>query len=251
MKYAKRMYLVPEEFLKTLERKESLQTPALTQKMLRLDEKMDNILNNKMKMTDEKVSQYNQNLQQFLDAHEQSRQFIPTVKIYQQNSEPLSQDQPMPPVIEDQEMPNDVPLSDNEILDAIPKNSKTLARSMINRLKANKDQLTWNNKGEIVVGGNPVVGSNIIDLISDQLKSRKNFNPTGWETFTETLDRMNMPKYLMRNEKRQNYIASSTPSLTDAGGYAFPPTPPTTPRSAAPTRKRVKPKNFSDSWITF
>ena len=146
MKYAKRMYLVPEEFLKTLERKESLQTPALTKKILKLDEKMDNILNDKMKTTDEKVSQYNQNLQQFLDAHEKSRQFIPTVKIYQENhSEPLSQDQPMPPVIEDQEMPNDVPLSDNEILDAIPKNSKTLARSMINRLKANRDQLTWNN----------------------------------------------------------------------------------------------------------
>ena len=156
MKYAKRMYLVPEEFLKTLERKESLQTPALTQKMLRLDEKMDNILNNRMKSTDEKVSQYNQNLQQFLDAHEQSRQFIPTVKIYQENSEPLSQDQPMPAVIGDQEMPNDVPLPDSEIIDAIPKNSKTLARSMINRLKANRDQLTWNNKGEIVVDGNPV-----------------------------------------------------------------------------------------------
>ena len=202
MKYAKRMYLVPEEFLKTLERKESLQTPALTKKILRLDEKMDNILNNKMKTTDEKVSQYSQNLQQFLDATEKSRQFIPTVKIYQENNtEPLStpdQDQPIPPVIEDQGMPNDIPLSDSEILDAIPKNSKTLARSMINRLKANQDQLTWNNKGEIVVGGNPVVGSNIIDLISDQLKSRKHFNPTGWEAFTKSLDKMNMPKYLMR-----------------------------------------------------
>ena len=62
---------------------------------------------------------------------------------------------------------------------------------------------------------------------------------------------MNMPKYLMRNEKRQNYIATSTPSLTDGGGYAFPPTPPTTPRSAAQTRRKAKPKNFSDSWITF
>ena len=97
------MYLVPEEFLKTLERKESLQTPALTKKILRLDEKMDNILNNRVKTTDENVAQYNQNLQQFLDAHEKSRQFIPTVKIYQENSEPLSQDQPSAPMIEDQE----------------------------------------------------------------------------------------------------------------------------------------------------
>ena len=251
------MYVVPEEFLKRLERKESLQTPPLAQKMIRLDEKMDTILQDNTKSSDEKVSRYNQNLQQFLDAHEINRQFIPTVKIYHENNSEPQQTTEQPASMPDSEKQVEIPLTDNEILDAIPKNSKTLARSMINRLKTNNDQVSWNSKGEIAVDGNLIKGSNIIDLISDQLKSRKKFNPTGWENFTEVLDRINMPRYLMRNENRRNYIQAektpvSFPSLTDTTNVVFPPTPPTTPKTSKPSRpRRYKPKQFSDNWIKY
>ena len=226
MKYTKRMVLVPEEFINTLENKEALMTTPETKKMIRLEKEMDGILGDTSKSEDKKVSQYNQNLQQFLGVNEKKREFIPTVKIYQENPSP-------PQMLASPSSSNDnqvktnptgekqSSLSESEILESIPKSSRSLAQSMINRSKANRDQITWNNKGEMVVDGNPVSGSNIIDLINDQLKSRKTFNPTGWEKFTESLDKINMPKYLMRNEKRRSYLSllnnQETPSSTEEG----------------------------------
>ena len=44
--------------------------------------------------------------------------------------------------------------------------------------------------------------SNISDLISDALRARKNFNPTGSKEFFRVLSKINMPKDLIRNEKQ-------------------------------------------------
>ena len=264
MKFTKRMVLVPEEFMKMLEHKEALMTTPETKKMIRLEKQMDGILGDTSESEDKKVSQHNQNLQQFLDVNEKKRDFIPTVKIYQENPSPpevlasasssSSSDNQVQTNPTDEKQSS---LSENEILESIPKSSRSLAQSMINRLKANRDQLTWNNKGEMVVDGTPVSGSNIIDLINDQLKSRKTFNPTGWKTFTESLDKINMPKYLMRNEKRRNYLSllnnQETPSLIEEGRkYTFPPTPPTTPRTSKTRSSRLsKTKRYSPNWITY
>ena len=43
MKYAKRMVLVPEEFMDMLERKEHVKTIPTTKSMIRLDKTMDDI----------------------------------------------------------------------------------------------------------------------------------------------------------------------------------------------------------------
>lgn len=257
------MVLVPEEFMNMLERKENMQTAPMTKSMIRLDQKMDNILEDTKKPADDKATQYTQNLQRFLDVQEQKRDFIPTVKIHQESSSPLitnAQEIKKEEVMKSEESPSEAksPLSENEILESIPKNSRTLAKSMITRLKANREHVTWNNKGEVSVNGQPVTGSNIIDLVNDQLRARKDFNPKGWEQFTESLEKINMPKYLMRNEKRKSHITQLhkqvTPESTQgAENYAFPPTPPTTPRtSKIPTlRRAAKVKRFSDNWITY
>jgi len=257
MKFTRRMVLIPEGLLDTLERKENIQTTPITKSIIRIDQKMDDILEDRTTPPDDKVSQYNQNLQRYLDVHEKNRAFVPTVKI-QQEPLPLPNDssEPPQPSIPDQETTTDR-LSEGEILDSVPKASKTLAKSMITRLKANQEHITWNDKGEIAVNGHEIPGSNIIDLINDQLRDRKNFDPTGWETFTESLSKINMPKYLMRNERRKSHIlqlhnspsSSATPSTEK---FSFPPTPPTTPRtSKIPTFRRSRTeKRFSDNWIT-
>lgn len=258
MKFTRRMVLIPEGLLDTLERKENIQTTPITKSIIRIDQKMDDILEDKTAQPDTKVAEYNQNLQRYLDVHEKNRAFVPTVKIQQ---EPVSQPTDGPSEIPQQASPENTPkehLSEGEILDAVPKTSKTLAKSMITRLKANSEHITWNDKGEITVNGHKIPGSNIIDLINDQLRDRKNFNPTGWETFSESLSKINMPKYLMRNERRKSHIAQvqSTPStsaIPSTEKFSFPPTPPTTPRtSKIPTFRRTKTaKRFSDKWITY
>ena len=264
MKYSKRMVLVPEDFMEMLERKENIQNVPLTKSLIRIDKKMDDVLEDTNKPTDDKVAQYNQNLQRFLDVQEKKRQYIPTVKIHQESASPRTSQEKQPTTegldnsSESQAVARQSPLSEDEILQSIPKNSRTLARSMINRLKANSEHVTWNSKGEITVNGHSIPSSNIIDLVNDQLRSRKDFNPKGWERFTETLHEMNMPKYLMRNEKRRSHIAQlhkqETPVLPKPSeNYNnFPPTPPSTPKTGkTPTHRRFKSKRFSDNWIAY
>ncbi|KAK3740432.1 hypothetical protein QZH41_004600 [Actinostola sp. cb2023] len=241
------MVLVPEEFMDMLERKENMQTVPTTKYLIRLDKKMEDNLHDTKKPADDKIAQYNQNLQRFLEVQEQKRQFIPTVKIHQENASTSSQENKEEGERRDikpqTEQSDQHPLTGNEILESIPKSSRTLAQSMINRLKANSDHVSWNDKGEVTINENPIPGSNIIDLINDQLRSRKNVDPKGWERFTESLDKINMPKYLLRNEKHRSHIVQMhkkesryTPfipkepaKMTDEN-YIYPPTPPTTPR---------------------
>lgn len=269
MKYAKRMVLIPEEFMDMIERKESIHTAPLAKSMIRLDKKMDGILEDTLKATDDKVSQYSQNLQRFLDVQEKKRQFIPTVKIHQESGSstgtPFStntieqkKEEKQTETVEEEEgkAVEKTSLPEHEILESVPKNSRTLAKSMINRLKANSEEISWNQKGEISINGHPIQGSNIIDLVNDQLRPRKKFNPKGWEQFSESLEKINMPRYLMRNEKRRSHIAQlnkETPSgSTIEGNYTFPPTPPTTPRTTkTPSFRRSKAKRFSDNWILY
>ena len=266
MKFTKRMILVPEHFIDTLERKEKIQTIPETKSLIRLDKKMEGILENDGQTVDDKAFQYNQDLQRFLDVQVQKRQHIPTVKIHKEEPSNEKKDagiQQLDSAVREQEDSKSQPLTETEILSSIPKNIRTLAQSMINRLQANNDQISWNDKGEVSIDNQVIPGSNIIDLVNDQLKSRKSFNPIGWKLFTESLDRINMPKYLMRNEKRRTHIVNqqkepfgtpvqSKPS-TSSSQFLFPPTPPSTPKTPGKQMraKRFKSKRLSDNWLIY
>ena len=52
------------------------------------------------------------------------------------------------------------------------------------------------------IEGETIPGSNISDLVSDAMRSRRNFNPTGAKEFFEALNKLNVPKDLVRNEER-------------------------------------------------
>ena len=62
-----------------------------------------------------------------------------------------------------------------------------------------------------------ITDSNIADLINDQMRSRKTFNPRGWLPFTETLKEMNVPNDLIGNPGRLNITTwSSVGKKTEA-----------------------------------
>ncbi len=52
--------------------------------------------------------------------------------------------------------------------------------------------------------------SNISDLISDALRARKNFNPTGSKELFRVLSKINMPKDLVRNQERWIQLDSTS-----------------------------------------
>ena len=93
-------------------------------------------------------------------------------------------------------------LSDEMIVRGIPKNMKTRAQALLARLKEREDAITWDERGQVILKGDLIPKSNISDLISDAMRSRKHFNPVGVQKFYDILYEINVPKDLVRNEKR-------------------------------------------------
>ena len=69
-------------------------------------------------------------------------------------------------------------------------------------LKMCPDIITCDNTGEVKIEGESIPQSNISDLISDAVRARKNFMPTGSKKFFHVLSKMNMPKDLVRNDEK-------------------------------------------------
>ena len=67
-------------------------------------------------------------------------------------------------------------------------------RALLNRLKARPDVITWDKTGRVKIEGETTTGSNISDLVSDAMRSTKNFNPEGSKEFFEALTKINVPK---------------------------------------------------------
>ena len=103
---------------------------------------------------------------------------------------------------EKEEEPSVESLSDEMIVRGIPKNMKTRAQALLARLKEREDAITWDDRGQVILKGTLIPKSNISDLISDAMRSRKHFNPVGVQKFYDVLYEINIPKDLVRNEKR-------------------------------------------------
>ena len=55
-------------------------------------------------------------------------------------------------------------------MDSVPKTMKVKAKKLMDRLKT---QLSWTDRGELIHGGTPVPGSNMVDLVNDVLQKRR------------------------------------------------------------------------------
>ena len=93
-------------------------------------------------------------------------------------------------------------LSVEMIVRGIPKTMKTRAEALLAHLKERGDVITWDDMGQVLVDGVLIPKSNISDLVSDAMRSRKHFNPVGVREFYNVLNKINVPKDLVRNEKR-------------------------------------------------
>ena len=93
-------------------------------------------------------------------------------------------------------------LSAEMIVRGIPKTMKTRAQALLERLKEREDVVTWDDMGQVLLNGVLIPKSNISDLISDAMRSRKHFNPVGVREFYKVLNEINFPKDLVRNERR-------------------------------------------------
>ena len=93
-------------------------------------------------------------------------------------------------------------LSVEMIVRGIPKTMKSRAEALLAHLKERGDVITWDDIGQVLLDGVLIPKSNISDLVSDAMRSRKHFNPVGVREFYNVLNKINVPKDLVRNERR-------------------------------------------------
>ena len=103
---------------------------------------------------------------------------------------------------EDSEETQEDSLSTEMIVRGIPKTMKTRAQALLAHLKEREDVITWDDMGQVLLNGVLIPKSNISDLISDAMRPRKHFNPVGVREFYNVLNEINIPKDLVRNERR-------------------------------------------------
>ena len=93
-------------------------------------------------------------------------------------------------------------LSVEMIVRGIPKTMKSRAEALLAHLKERGDVITWDDMGQVLLDGVLIPKSNISDLVSDAMRPRKHFNPVGVREFYNVLNKINVPKDLVRNERR-------------------------------------------------
>ena len=103
---------------------------------------------------------------------------------------------------EEEEEQQEDSLSVEMIVRGIPKTMKTRAEALLAHLKERGDVITWDDMGQVLLDGVLIPKSNISDLVSDAMRSRKHFNPVGVREFYNVLNKINVPKDLVRNERR-------------------------------------------------
>ena len=82
--------------------------------------------------------------------------------------------------------------------------------------------ITWDRSGEVKIRGVTIPNSNISDLVSDAMRSRKDFNPTGANQFFQVLSEINVPKDLVRNKQRWKQLETSSIPPRRSAGFAWP-----------------------------
>ena len=92
-------------------------------------------------------------------------------------------------------------LTDDVIVRGIPKTMRTRALALLERLRARTDVISWDDMGQVKIDGALFPKSNISDLVSSAMRSRKHFDPVASREFFGVLSELNVPKDLVRNEE--------------------------------------------------
>lgn len=201
MKHAKRMVLVPEDTLQRYEQRQRLETSPIMANMMHKDTDMSNILQRTDMDDDEKQKLYYANLERYMDLRRQKDSQIPTVRIAPGAESKEKAQLPDATVAQ---------LPDATIVGHIPKTMRERATLLLNRLKTRPDVISWDETGQVKLEGETIPQSNISDLVSDAMRARKHFNPTGSKEFFRVLSKINMPKDLVRNEQRWKQVDNSS-----------------------------------------
>lgn len=245
------MVVVPENFISNMQHQQNLQTSPLTQKLSSLDSDMDKILRNKELSDDIKLQQYQQTLQRYLNFYGQRKEQPLQIKVESNSKESVEDDQ--------DESPRDDLFNEihQEVMDTVPKTTRSRARLSLNKMKKNKDVMYWNERGELLYHGKVIPSTHIADLVRDAVKGRKSFDPNGWQFFARGLAKINTPHDWIGNDQRKDVMKEYKARLDegDEDPVRLLPTPspkaPTESQRTPKRRKTVISRASRGRWISY
>ena len=154
------------------------ETPEKT-KVLSLDGKMHEILNRRDITDEEKVKLYEDALAQYTTYRHKA-------------VGPMTSPPP----------PQPAPIPDRRFVDAVVASVPKLVRGKAEQLaKVVLREMTWSPKGELIVNGQVLPGTHVVDLVGNAVRQRKSFRPAGRDAFIEGLSRINVPRELIGNQE--------------------------------------------------
>ena len=118
---------------------------------------------------------------------------------------------------------------EREIVDTLPVSFAGKADRLVRKMKQG-GVLGWNARGNLTFRGEIIPNTNVVDLVSDVVRKRKNApGPEGWELFAEGMNETNVPRELIGNVDRYSGpqmfgAAAAAVPVYDAYDQAMPPT---------------------------
>lgn len=177
---------------------------------------------------DEKVKLYSNILQQYLTMRQKQKDVYALPSAVTITSAPPSSEEESKQLLQIQQ----------QVIDSVPKPMQKNAKMLLDRVKQDP-RLGWTPRGELIVEEQVIPQSNIIDLINDLLRKRKNFNPQGWRELSRKLYEGNVPTNLIRNADRLSFMRG-TPYET-MGGDTSPDRISSSIRELSPSRATTPP----------
>ncbi len=194
----RKMALVPADMAAQFSLQQHLPGVPTLNQLSSLDQQMKDILEDKNMSADMKYKQYFNTLHRY-DA-------------LQENAE----EKPIPVAVREekpQQNRNELPVSENELLENVPATQRHGTRLLIKYLKDNPN-ITWNKDNEMVYKGERIPRSNIYDLVVDISRNRRNQKPAvGWHELAEALSEQNIPETAIGNKQRWAELRQGAPAV--------------------------------------
>lgn len=160
---------------------QSTQTPG--DNLTRLDNYMKQILDSKVYQDEhEKLKHYLQALRRYLFFIEEKRK-------------------PGAIAATETRTPYEISAFDDVILQSVPKTCQKKTKLLLDHLKVQRERINWDDNGVVYIDGQKIKNSNIVDLMNDAARQRKNSKPAGRREFAKILRETATPHEFVGNEE--------------------------------------------------
>ena len=104
-------------------------------------------------------------------------------------------------------------LSQDHILKTIPKHIKHKAEAVLDHINNHRDKINWSRNGELILEGQNIQNSHIVDVLKSVLYNYKSFSPVGVQEFLAILLDTNIPRSLINWQMGEGELTRPPPGI--------------------------------------